>query len=196
MILKYISKFSLWIWGFKVRGSVQNELSKKLFVIIPHTSNWDGPLGIFVKLACDMQLNFLAKDSLFKGPLGWIVRGLGGVPVNRSKNNRLVDYCVELYETRDNFGLVITPEATRSRVTKLRKGFYNIAHKAEVPLVLVGFDYRSKEVRFRKPFYTSGDYYSDMRILLPWFDGVVGKHEELNSLPFLTDLNLKTDHEG
>lgn len=195
MILKYISRICLWVWGFKVVGSVQNQLSKKLFVIIPHTSNWDGPLGIFVKLGYDMQLNFLAKDALFKGPLGWIVRGLGGVPVNRSKNNRLVDYCVELYETRDNFGLVITPEATRSRVTKLRRGFYNIAHKASVPLVLVAFDYSTKEVRFRKPFYTSGDYRSDMAILLPWFDGVVGKHPDLNSLPYLTDLTPSSDDE-
>lgn len=190
MILKYISKVCLWVWGWTVKGSVGNELSKKLFVILPHTSNWDGPLGIFVKLACDMQLNFLAKNSLFRPPFGWIVKGLGGVPVDRSKNNRLVDYCIDLYRSRENFGLVITPEATRSKVNKLRKGFYNIAHQADIPLVFVAFDYGSKEVRFRRPYYTSGDYLADMREVLPWYDGVIAKHQEKNSLIDLHELHV------
>lgn len=168
-----------------------NDIPKKLFVVMPHTSNMDGLLGILVKLGYGMELNFLAKSSLFIPPLGWLVRGLGGVPVDRSKNNRLVDQILALYDSRDRFGLVITPEATRSRVTKLRRGFYNISLQAEIPLICVSFDYQSKVVRFREPFYPTGNYEVDLVAMLAFYDGVVPRHPAKNSLPYLDILSQK-----
>lgn len=129
-----------------------------------------------------MRLNFLAKGSLFVPPVGWVLRGLGGVPVDRSKHNRMVDHIIELYQTRDRFALVITPEGTRSRVTKLKRGFYHIAQGAEVPIVFIAFDYSRKKVTFRPPVYTSGDYVTDMQAILPFYRDKVAKRQALNGI--------------
>ena len=183
-MLRPIFYFFFKLFGWKVVGSVYNELDKKLFVVMPHTSNWDFCVGLGVKVGYGMELNYLAKDTLFRIPLvGWFVRVMGGVPVDRSRNNRLVDICIDYFTSRNRFGLVITPEGTRSKVTKLRRGFYRIAEAAQIPLVFVSFNYKTKTVTFREPFYVSGDYDADMRLIKPFYDGIVAAITSKNGLP-------------
>ena len=55
-----------------------------------------------------------------------------------------------------------TPEGTRKPVKKWKKGFYFIALKANVPILLIGLEYAKKEARTLGMFYPTGDYLSDI----------------------------------
>ncbi|MBK8348603.1 MAG: 1-acyl-sn-glycerol-3-phosphate acyltransferase [Saprospiraceae bacterium] len=80
---------------------------------IPHTSNWDFPLGILMKFAMPIDVNYVGKTSLFKWPYGWLFRWLGGIPVDRKKNTNFVDSMVALYNKYDRLAFAIAPEGTR-----------------------------------------------------------------------------------
>ena len=153
--------------------------SHGIIVVYPHTSNWDFPLGILIKFAMPINVNYVGKDSLFKWPYGFIFRKLGGIPVNRKESTNFVETMVNLYNQYDELAFAIAPEGTRKKVTKFRSGFYYIAHKAKVPIILVKFDFQHKEVDFSEPFYTTGDYKEDMKYIVDYFRGTLGIHPEL-----------------
>ena len=150
-----------------------------MFAVIPHTSNWDFPLGVLTRSALSLNLKWIGKDSLFKWPHGFIFRWLGGIPVDRSKNHNYVEAVVDTIKKYDDLSISIAPEGTRKKVEKLKSGFYWIAHKANVPLVFVKFDFGNKEVHFSEPFITTGDYEKDLEFIKNHFKGVKGKNPEL-----------------
>ncbi len=172
-----ISRWLLKLWGFKVIGDAGNQLPKKVYAVIPHTSNWDFPLGILVRSACKMKVNFIAKDSLFKPPFGFIFRWLGGYPVDRSKSTNFVDTMVHLFNREKEFAIVLAPEGTRKLVTRLRTGFYHIARQANVPIVCVRFDFGKKEVVFREPLLPV-DKEEDFAKMFQFYEGAIGRIPE------------------
>ncbi len=175
----FISQAILRLLGWKIKGRYPHELDKFLIVVMPHTSNWDFPLGLLVRNALKARnIKFVAKDSLFKPPLGSIFRALGGYPIDRSGNKGYVDAVAELIRKEPQFVLTVTPEGTRSKVEQLKTGFYYIALQAEVPLVPVCFDYGKKEVRWGAPFYPTGNRERDFRDFLAFFKGAKGKYPE------------------
>ncbi len=170
-----VSKFILRVLGWKMVGQLPNE--KKFIIIIgPHTSNWDFILGMVVRGAMGANVRFLAKHQLFNAPYGWFFRWLGGSPVYRHKDNNLVDQVVSMYENHDEFILGIAPEGTRSEIKRWKSGFYHIACKANVPIEMIGFDFKSKEVRFREPFRPTGDIDVDFPVILDYFRSIDGRH--------------------
>ncbi len=178
-MFRQISKWLLKIWGFKLTGKISSFPPKVMFAVIPHTSNWDFPLGVLTRSVLGLNLKFIGKDSLFKWPHGFLFRWLGGIPVDRSKNNNYVDAVVDTINKYQNLSIAIAPEGTRKKVDKLKSGFYWIAHKANIPLILVKFDFGNKEVNFSEPFYTSGDYEKDLLFFNNHFKGVKGKNPSL-----------------
>ena len=61
------------------------------------------------------------------------------------------------------FHLAITPEGTRKANPNWKKGFYYIALKAQVPIVLIGIDYSTKTITSTKAIMPTGDLNKDMR---------------------------------
>jgi 1-acyl-sn-glycerol-3-phosphate acyltransferase len=174
-----ISQRVLDAWGFQVEVPVP--LPKKCVVpVVPHTSNWDFPLGLLVRAAIDTDIHFVGKDSLFKGPLGPIMRSLGGHPVDRSKRNNFVDAVVQLFSEVDELRLSVAPEGTRKKVDKLRTGFYWIARGAKVPLVLCRFDWGNRVVSFSPPFYPTENAEADLAYITDYFSGIEGKRGEFS----------------
>lgn len=163
------------IWGFKVVGDPANEIAKKIYVVIPHTSNWDFPLGILLRAARHIDVQYIGKDSLFRPPFGFIFRWLGGHPVDRSKRGRFVDKVVDIYRRHDRFAISIAPEGTRKKVTKLKTGFYHIAKLANIPMVLTKFDYGTKSIVFSPPMFSTDDQEQDMEQIDLFFAGAIGK---------------------
>lgn len=100
---------------------------KFVIAVIPHTSSWDFPLGLLVRSVMDIDVKYLGKDSLFKGPFGGLFRWLGGYPVDRSKNNNFVDTVIDIFKREEKFSTAIAPEGTRKKVDQLKTGFYYIA---------------------------------------------------------------------
>jgi 1-acyl-sn-glycerol-3-phosphate acyltransferase len=177
MISKICRTILKW-WGWKV-VFMESQLPKKvMFVIIPHTSNWDFPVGILLMNGYHINLKWIAKDALFKFPHGFLFRWLGGIGVDRKKSNNFVDAAVVEIAKYDALSLAIAPEGTRKKVEKLKTGFYWIAHKSNMPLLFVKFDWENKIVEFAKPFNTTGDYDQDLTVIENHFRGVKGKIPE------------------
>jgi 1-acyl-sn-glycerol-3-phosphate acyltransferase len=172
--------FLFWfrLFGWKVIGE-KPDLKKYLIIVAPHTSNFDFIVALAAKHIIELKSDFLGKKSLFTFPiLGWFMKSIGGHPVDRSRKTNLVDQVVELYSTHDEFVLAIAPEGTRSYVPKWKTGFYHIAHKAGVPIFMVGLDYTRKVVELRGIFEPTGDIEGDMNEILGYFRTVTGKVPE------------------
>ncbi|MCM5662883.1 1-acyl-sn-glycerol-3-phosphate acyltransferase [Galbibacter mesophilus] len=176
-----MSKFSGWIFrkilGWKLVGEFPN-LKKYVIIVVPHTSWHDFYLGVLVRSMVAIEMNYVAKKELFDSPLGWYFKWTGGAPIDRSKNSNTVEAVVKLFNGKEEFRLALSPEGTRKKVKTWKTGFYHIAKGAKVPIVMVAFDYKNKEVRIEPPFYPSDDMKSDFDFMYANFDGVQGKIPE------------------
>lgn len=141
---KFIAKLILKIVGWKIvlHGDADN-LNRCILVVAPHTHNSEYILGNLAYWALEKPLKIIIKDAHTKAWYGAIVRGLGGIGIDRSQRNDLVNFVVKQFEKED-FSLVITPEGTRSWVPKWRKGFYHMAMAAKLPIVLAVGDFGTK----------------------------------------------------
>ncbi len=133
--------------GWRMAGSLP-DLPKMVIIAAPHTSNWDFLVGVGAMYAAGFQVSFLGKDTLFRPPLGWLMRWLGGRPVDRSSPHGVVTQTIEQIRAADRFILALAPEGTRKRVSEWRTGFWRVAQEAQLPIVLGYFDYSAREVGF------------------------------------------------
>lgn len=160
-VLKVVATILLKIAGWRVVGTLPVE-RKYVLIGAPHTSNWDFPLMLLAVLKIGMDVHWLGKNSLFPPLIGNVMRWLGGIAVDRSKNNNLVAQLVELFRHRDELVLLIPPEGTRSKVDNWKSGFYHVAAGADVPILLGFVDASRKELGFGPLFYPSQNYDIDL----------------------------------
>ncbi|MDX1685866.1 MAG: 1-acyl-sn-glycerol-3-phosphate acyltransferase [Saprospiraceae bacterium] len=173
--MQFISRLLLRLWGWRIEGAQRiRRLPKTLIAVVPHTSNWDFLLGLLVRSAAGLDTYYLGKKSLFRPPFGFLFRWLGGYPVDRSKHKNQVDAIVSLFNSRQRFSVAIAPEGTRKKVDQLRSGFYFIALKAGIPIILTTFDGENRLVTFSEPFYPTGEFEEDMRTIEKHFSGIKG----------------------
>ena len=151
---------------------------KYIICLAPHTSNWDFLIGQLYSGAEGLKSNFLMKKEWFFWPLGPIFRSLGGIPVFRSKKTIMTDNLAEVARKADKFMLCITPEGTRSPNPEWKKGFYYIAHKAEIPILRYGVDYGKKLISCTKTIVPNGDIETQMRDIKLYFKDFKGKKPE------------------
>lgn len=145
----------------------------------PHTSNWDFVVGVAARSILRIRrAKYLGKSQLFRKPIGWFFRMIGGIPVYRDSNHDMVEQVASIIRNSENFILAIAPEGTRKKVTKLRTGFWYIAKASGIPVVPVGLDYKKKEVVIGLPLYVS-DIETDMNALMEFYKGITGKNPEL-----------------
>jgi 1-acyl-sn-glycerol-3-phosphate acyltransferase len=151
---------------------------KFIICLAPHTSNWDSILGLLYSRSIGMKINFLMKKEWFFWPLGPIFKSLGGIPVYRQKKTSMTDAMAETAKKADQFRLCITPEGTRSKTAEWKKGFYFIALKAGLPILLYGVDYEKKLISCKKTVIPIGDVETDMRDIKLYFKDFKGKKPE------------------
>ncbi len=163
--------------GWSFEGNFPDE-PKYVIIVVPHTSNIDFLVGLNILFAAGLRLDFLGKDSLFWEPMGTLLRWLGGVPIDRNAAGGVVGQAVQQFSERDQFVLVITPEATRSKVDRWKTGFYRIASEAGVPIVPAGFDYATKTIKIGEALWPTGDMDADFAKLSQFFSGIKGKYPE------------------
>ena len=163
--------------GWRIEGNFP-DLPKYVLIAAPHTSNWDFPLTLGVCFALRAKLYWMGKHTLFWGPLGPVMRWLGGIPVMRSRNNSLVQQMVTVYQQSAQLVVAIPPEGTRQRVKEWKTGFYHIACGAQVPIVLAYMDYARKVCGFGPVFYPTGDIVADMPRIQDFYRDKVGKHPD------------------
>lgn len=163
--------------GWRFEGTLP-EVPKFVAIGAPHTSNWDFVVAMSGLMALGLRLHWVGKHTLFRPPFGGIMRGMGGVPIDREATRGVVEQLVDEFERRDRFLLGIAPEGTRSRVTTWKTGFYRIAQGADVPIQPVGLDWGTRAIRLGDLFTPTGDMEADIEHLRAWFDPIVGKRPE------------------
>ncbi len=151
---------------------------KCIICLAPHTSNWDFIIGELYNCANSLKSNFLMKKEWFFWPLGPIFKRMGGIPVYRQKHTSMTDTLAQTVREAKHFRVCITPEGTRKRVEEWKKGFYFIAQKADIPILLYGVDYEKKHIVCTKTIIPSGDVDADMRTIKLYFKDFKGRKPE------------------
>ncbi|CAM3608044.1 1-acyl-sn-glycerol-3-phosphate acyltransferase [Parendozoicomonas haliclonae] len=150
---RFYQGFALFVYrlmGWKIEGNLPN-IPKYIIVVAHHTSNWDFVVGLMAKIILRLRLRFLGKHTLFKPPLGWLMRYWGGVPVKRDKSHNVVAQIVDFFDQHEECVIALAPEGTRSPVSSWKMGFYHMAKGADVPVVPIAFDFQARRLVISTP---------------------------------------------
>jgi len=177
-----LSRKVLNILGWNTDGRLPEGITRAVVVSAPHTSYLDFVIGRLTFWVIDINIRFLIKKEAFFFPLGLLLKKLGGIPVERGTSNRMVDQVVQLFQQNQSLVVVITPEGTRKRVEKWKKGFYIIAMRAQVPIALSYINYGNKTGGIGPILYPSGDYEKDLKFIQDFYKNMVARHPERFSL--------------
>jgi len=177
------NRFSQWlaqslmsIFGWRIEADIPNR-SKFVLVGAPHTSNWDFVMTMTTLFSLGVKISWMGKKSLFGWPFKGIMEWLGGVPIDRAgQGGGIVEQTVDAFNSRDKFVIAIMPEATRAKAHQWKTGFYHIAQGANVPVVMVRFDYGRKVMGVGPTVEPSGDETADMTQIQSLFSGIEGKN--------------------
>ncbi len=174
---RWIALVFLWLTGWREEGEVP-QAKKFVLIAAPHTSNWD--LAYLLALAAyyRVQLFWMGKHVLFRPPLGWVMRPLGGIPVVRHERRSMVSQMVDQFGEREQFVLVVPTEATRSRAEIWKSGFYHIANDAGVPIVCGYLDYARKRGGFGPAVQPTGNIPADMETIRGFYADKIGRYPE------------------
>lgn len=175
-MFRTISGILLKLLGWRVIDERPANMGSAIYLVAPHTSNWDFFIGLFARSVARIKANYLAKKSLFDSPMGWFFRMTGGYPVDRSRKTHITDQVAEYFNTIPGFSIAITPEGTRAKVEAWKTGFWRIAKKANVPLILTSFDYSRKEITLSKPYEIGDSMEEDIAKLMDYFKPFKGKN--------------------
>lgn len=177
-----IQKFCRWLLYRRLgwtKDVTVDHPDKYIICLAPHTSNWDFVLGQLYASAEGLRINFLMKKEWFFWPLGPLFRHMGGIPVYRSKHTSMTERLAEEARKARRFALCITPEGTRSLNPEWKRGFYYIALKARIPVLLYGADYEKKLIKCTRSFIpTDEDSDKTMAEIKTYYKDFKGKHPE------------------
>lgn len=182
-IFDWLGSKTLKVLGWKVVGNIPEEARKCVITVAPHTSIADFLLGRMAFCSINRNAKFLIKKEFFDYPLlkSFLFK-LGGLPVDRSRNNNVVNQVVAMFDKYDELNIIIAPEGTRKLVKNWKKGFYYIALKANVPIILGFLDFKKKELGFGPILNPTGNFEEDWKIMESFYRGIAAKHPERYNL--------------
>ena len=163
------------IFGWRMLGEPPQGVDKYLLVVLPHTSNWDFPYGWLATKSLGLNVKIFAKDAYFFWPLKYVCQWLGLLPVNRRESTSFVDTMVEKFEQAEELHLFIAPEGTRSYVEDLKSGYYYLAKKANVPIVVAGPNFAQKTFVILPPRQVLASFEEDQQQLKEFAKGRIAK---------------------
>lgn len=176
-ISRVVGTVLLRLQGWNVGGSPP-PLRKAVVIAVPHTSNWDFWYALLACWSFGLSFQWLGKDTLFEGPLGGLLRALGGMSVDRARSNGLVSQVAERFAAADRMVLMVPAEGTRSRRDTWKSGFYFMAKEAHVPVVLGYLDYPNRRAGFGPAIAVTDDPRADMDKVRAFYADKVGKYPE------------------
>ena len=176
-IVRWISIFLLKISGWRTKGAFPH-IPKFVLIAAPHTSNWDFPIMMFIAFKLRGKLYWMGKDSIFRKPFRGIFKWLGGIPIDRSRSNNVVDQMIRKFHEADRLIVTIPPSGTRKRVKKWKSGFYHIARGANIPVVLGFLDYKRKIGGIGPVVKLTHDIKADMVRIRAFYSDIAGKYPE------------------
>ncbi len=165
-------------FGWEIDKTTPQGVKKCVIVMGPHTSNWDFIIGKLAMYSYGIDTKILIKKEAFFFPIGYFLKLMGGIPVDRKKKNNITDQAVEYFNKSESLYMIFTPEGTRSYNPKWKKGFYYIAQKANVPIYIGYVDYEKKIGGFHSEFIPTGDVDADIESIKNVLKQFKGKHPE------------------
>ena len=173
--------------GWKFVGEVEaiqrwQDTQKCVLIVAPHTSISDYVIGYFSLAALEKKASFLINKKFFFFPLNLILKAYGGIPVETGKDKDFLQQIAELFEKSNRVFLTITPEGTRKKVTRWRKGFYQLTQATNAPLLLGALDYKEKHIILGNVFTITNDFNADMKEIGKFYQDVSGKYPEQFSI--------------
>ena len=155
-------------FGWKIEITVPYR-EKAVICVAPHTSNWDFIMGLLAYRSMGRKASFLMKKFWFFFPLKYLMKALGGIPVDTDRSRSLTSKIIDDFKTYKRLNLAVTPEGSRSAVEKWRTGFLTIAYNAGVPVQLGIIDFKRKKVIIQKEFEPTGDNESDLKAIRAYY---------------------------
>jgi 1-acyl-sn-glycerol-3-phosphate acyltransferase len=179
---RWLGRTAMRAFGFGWRGGFP-DCPRMVLIAAPHTSNWDGVVGLGAVAVAGVRLTVYGKRELFVPPLGWMLRRYGAIPVDRRHPGGVVERAAERFADGRPFLLGMTPEGTRSKVADWKTGFHRIAVEAGVPVAVVALDWGRREIAVSGTFEPSGDLAADLAAIGALLDGVQGRRPALQTIP-------------
>jgi hypothetical protein len=181
--LKTISEYILKdILGWKIKGDFP-DLKKSITIFAPHTAHIDALYGKLGIAQMGVKYLFLSKKELFFFPMNIIMKKFGSMAVRGVKDENAIYQVVEILNNTDELHVVISPEGRIRKVTKWNKGFYYMAKKAKVPIIVTSMDYQKKEMEIKGVIYDLDDYANVIKQINIMYKDVTGKVHQNFSLP-------------
>ena len=175
--LGILGRIILWMLGWTIKGELPKQ-KKLVLIVAPHTSTWDFPIAIAAKWALDLDARWLGKHDLFRGVLGPVMTWAGGIPVNRSRAENVVDEITAHFEAADTMWLGISPEGTRSYTERWKSGFYRLALGAGIPLWCAALDGKNRCLDLGIVIDLSGDLDADMQVIEAYYRDKTAIHPD------------------
>jgi 1-acyl-sn-glycerol-3-phosphate acyltransferase len=163
--------------GWSVEGKVP-DIKKFVIIAAPHTTNWDFPITLAITFVLKIKIYWMGKAEMFRWPFGAACRWLGGIPIDRSQSQNVVEQSIHAFKEMDNLIMIIPPEGSRKKVSYWKTGFYHIATGAKVPIVLGYLDYRRKTGGIGHTFCPTGNIEKDMQEIKAFYATITGKYQD------------------
>jgi 1-acyl-sn-glycerol-3-phosphate acyltransferase len=175
LFLHWIGRLVIWLYGWTVKAEA---LPGKKFILIgaPHTSNLDFFIMLATSFVLRLKLFWMGKHTLFRPPVGWLTRRLGGLPIDRTASHGVVEQIADQMHLADELILVVAPAGTRKYTDHWKSGFYWIASKAQVPIVCGYIDYGRKQAGLGMSLMPSGDVAKDMDQIRAYYKDIQGRY--------------------
>lgn len=177
LFMQWLGRSVLKLFGWRLNVSLPN-LPKMVIIVAPHTSNWDAIFLIAAILTLRLRIHWFGKHTVFRWPLRSFLHWLGGIPIDRSAAGGVVGQTTRRFAESAQFIVGLAPEGTRSLAPQWKKGFYQIAHSAQVPIVAAYIDYGSRTVGLGPVIVPSGDYEADLETLQVFYRSITPRHPE------------------
>lgn len=172
---KAIARLYFKLFRWEIIGSKPAH-KKFIIIVMPHTSGYDFVLSKCYGVYFGIKSKVLIKKEAFFFPLNLIIKAFGGIPVDRWNNRHLAEQLVEYFNSKAEFGLTLTPEGTRKKVKRLKRGFYYIAQSTGASVYMGFIDSKTRRLGIGPEFIITGDYDKDLAQIREFYKGMEGLH--------------------
>jgi len=174
------------VLGWKIKGEFPN-IKKSIIIFAPHTSYYDAVYGKLCFNEFRINHRFLSKKELFYFPMNLFLRWYGSIPVRGVKGENAIYQVARMLDEAESLHIILSPEGAFAKTTKWDKGFYYMAWKAKVPILIGYLDYGMKEIGIKGVIDNLDDLNVVMRQINTMYQNVQAKYPE----NFSIDLSSK-----
>jgi 1-acyl-sn-glycerol-3-phosphate acyltransferase len=185
VLRQFIARLVFRLTGWTMVGTVPRT---GIFVGAPHTSNWDYVMTLLVMWHGGVTPKIMVKKEFFHGPVGWLLRLTGSIPVDRDNGAGVVEELArQAREGRNSFVIVLAAEGTRKKAEYWKSGFYRLARQTGMPILLGFVDGPTKTAGIGPTLEASGDIAHDMTIVREFYADKMGFKPENKTEPRLRE---------